>query len=159
MFGYPTEKAMYEAAALGDGSAETVLSGTKVRSRTLLLRKFGFNVPAGARILGVEMTITRASVAGIARDAEINLYSNGKALGDRGTATPWPSGKFETMTLGGATDSWLDRCSNCAGLTALTPAMLNDEQMGLGISASIPAASAGDTARVESVSAKVYYCE
>jgi hypothetical protein len=148
-----------KATAFDNSYAEAVLGGNKFRTKTLVVRAFGFQVPKGARVLGVEMSLKRASASGTVTEKDVNLYINGKGFGDRGGGPPWAKGPSDPVTMGGPTDLWLTRCSNCAGVTELTPEMINDPRMGLGIAAWIPDGGATDTAQVDGVSAKVYYCE
>jgi hypothetical protein len=98
---------------------------------------FGFNIPAGATILGLQASISKdqvssASTGAVTTDQSVKLLVAGAPSGtDHASATPWevivlggmPSGG-RTATYGSPTDMW--------GLS-LTPAIVNASGFGVAI--------------------------
>jgi hypothetical protein len=66
---------------------------------------YGFTVPSGAAISGIEMEVARRAFAGAARDWEVRILYDGGASDDKADATAWPA-TIATRTLGGPADIW-----------------------------------------------------
>ena len=84
--------------------AHVDLSGTT--SNYLVGSYFGFSIPTGATILGIQLSVLRAAVYGLAIDAEVRLVKAGTIqTTDRSRGGAW-STSFVTATYGGPTDLW-----------------------------------------------------
>lgn len=116
-------------------------------TNSLTCTDFGFTIPGGSTIDGVEVLYTLTDSGGSAprRLVESQLYNGGNI----GTVKS-PGSLWVTQTLGGATDIW--------GAT-LTPAIVNS--MGFGIrligSVGFPASSPDIVITVTSITMTVYY--
>ena len=118
-------------------------------SHYLEASSFGFNVPTGATILGVELNITRhrssGGVSGVV-DTSVRLVKGGVISGtNEASATGWTTGDL-TVTYGGSTDLW--------GL-ALTPADVNASNFGAVLAVATNAVAG--VASVDYMSITVYY--
>lgn len=117
-------------------------------SRFLFVEKFGFTVPSGATINGVEANVERkASAYGVIKDSVIQLVvANTIAGNNKSTGSIWPITKTYA-TYGGAADIW--------GAT-LTDVDVNDTAFGVGIIVA-NTDTATRTAYIDHVRMKVYY--
>lgn len=109
---------------------------------------FGFSIPVGATIDGVEVTVERSSLLTGTVDARVNLIKNGVVTGvnHADTVTAWP-GTDGVVTYGGPTDKW--------GLV-LTRSFTNDSaNWGCAMSVTLGTGLGG--ANVDSVTMTVYY--
>lgn len=108
---------------------------------------FGFAIPTGATIDGVEVTIERRA-SGF-RDDALYLFDGSANIGNNkaDTATGW-TGSDLVVTYGGAADLW--------GAT-LTPAIINGS--GFGLRFSVFDTIGTGIGRVDHVQIKVYYTE
>lgn len=138
-----------EAAVLDGKVASCALKAAAPRSDTILVGGFGLGVPATAKVVGVEFKLARRSEVGSVRDADIKLWLRGSPYEDEGTSVLW-STSLETVTYGGPTNTWG---------TSLAGSDVNDPSFALGVAATIPSAGPNDTAMVDGVTAKVFYCE
>lgn len=87
------------------GAALAFFSGT---SKYLVLTDFGFSIPSGATIDGIEVRVRKMSQFGDIVDSEVKIVKGG-IIGSTDyadTLTNWPSGSFGDTTYGGATDLW-----------------------------------------------------
>lgn len=111
---------------------------------------FGLNVPAGATIDGVEVTIERKTIIGgptVFADDIVSLIVGGLVQGaDRSVSTPWTPTET-TITYGGPSDLW--------GL-ALTADDVNASNFGLALRVNRTGGS-GQVAQVDHVQVRVYY--
>ena len=138
------------ASAIGN------IGGDSVRTEYLYVSGFGFAIPSGSTINGIQVRcITKSNGAGQA--AQINCATNGHSIfiagapaGTIDTTDIWTSDDptYTTFELGGATSLW--------GLTP-TVAQINASNFGVGISAEKSAST--PTARIDSVEINVYYTE
>ena len=97
----------------------------------LTATNFGFNIPSGALIKGLSVTINRSSSdvsTPYIRDNAVRIIRGGVVDGiDRAkTTTDWPT-SLGTATYGGATDTW--------GLTGLSYSDINSNNFGVALSA------------------------
>lgn len=120
---------------------------TSETSDYLDVQNFGFNIPVGATINGMVVSIERKSTSGTVTDATLQmLNASGVAGGDNKalTSTAWPTSDA-LASYGGPSDSWS---------ISPTVAMVNDADFGVRLSIT---GSLADVASVDHVSMKVYY--
>lgn len=141
--------------ASSDNSYATSASSTSSQSRWLQLSNFGFSVPAGAKIDGVEVAIERSISAGgttiTDRDLKLSTeasdansaFSAGTNKAD--TSTAWTT-TDTTITYGGPTDKWGHD---------LTPNIVNNSAFGLVFKAQRTAGSGN--AQIDRIQVKIYY--
>lgn len=118
------------------------------QTHTLLGRGFGFTVPGGATILGVEAFYTSRTSGSIY--CRTNLWHGTAILGTTKT-TGTPLSNFSEITFGSATDMW--------GLTTLTltPAIVNAPTFGISLWTEEDNGDSSNTYDISEISAKVYY--
>jgi hypothetical protein len=120
---------------------------TSETSDYLDVQNFGFDIPLGATINGMVVSIERKSTSGTVTDATLQmLNASGVAGGDNKalTSTAWPTSDA-LASYGGSSDSWS---------ISPTVAMVNDADFGVRLSIT---GSLADVAYVDHVSMKVYY--
>jgi hypothetical protein len=120
---------------------------TSETSDYLDVQNFGFDIPVGATINGMVVSIERKSTSGTVTDATLQmLNASGVAGGDNKalTSTAWPTSDA-LASYGGSSDSWS---------ISPTVAMVNDADFGVRLSIT---GSLADVAYVDHVSMKVYY--
>lgn len=123
----------------------TVTAGTD-----LISSNYGFSIPSGATINGIEVTVRRyGSVLGLVDDT-VRIRKAGVSIGTdlKATGIAWPVANTDRI-YGGPTELWG---------TTWTPANINATDFGVLIRATNPTAGAA-TAYVDIVSVKVYYGE
>ena len=137
-----------------DGSNASITAATYDAgdvSFRLYSRTFGFAIPVGATINGIEVHIERFCDAGAAEDFRVQLVDgDGFIVGTNkaDTVTAWP-GTATLVTYGDSTDLW--------GLTTTewTPTVINDTAFGVAVSA---AATANNTdVHVDYIQITVHY--
>jgi hypothetical protein len=136
-----------------DTNAATAALNRGETSYALLFEGFGFQIPAAARITGVEFTIARKSgelKLTTTRDVRAQPFP-GLAGRDSPNPNSWPT-SLGTVTYGGNGDTF--------GL-ALTPSTVNggDFAMALAVSFVDSDAAINNTVHVDGASARVFYCE
>jgi len=134
--------ALYASAALNR-------NGT---SRYLRSRAYGFTIPTGATIDGIEVSVNRRSNNnnfGLSiNDSSLQLVKNGTIFGSNyATATDWPT-TMDVANYGGATDLWG---------TTWTPADINSIDFGVALSVLNESAFSNKTAYVDYMQITVYY--
>jgi hypothetical protein len=106
----------------------TVSLSRRATSEYLQGTNYGFNIPANATIVGIQVTIRRQSGSTSSynlNDADLYLLKGGTISGnDKATTTDWPS-SFGTATYGGSSDLWG---------TTWTPAEINASNFGVALS-------------------------
>lgn len=129
----------YMTAALGSGSRTT---------QTGLFTNFGFSIPAGATIDGVEVLGERkTSINTRGKDQSVKLIKGGTVSGnEKANATAYTTSDVQ-VTYGGPSDLW--------GLT-LTPSDVNASNFGVAFRANNNA-SGSATVSVDVINIKVYY--
>lgn len=142
-----------ENARVADGQFARATLDTDQTSALLRITQFGFQVPATARVLGIEVQFKRqASDTGIG-DGNIELWLDG-AASDRPKflATAWPRLIVGTHHYGQATDPWGND---------LTPALVGRPGFGVEIFARrLADAGTGPLeARIDSMRVTVFYCD
>ena len=152
----PTLKDDLDATDGVDALASAIgnTGGDSVRTDYLYVSTFGFSIPAGSTIDGIQIRcITKSNGAGQA--AQINCATNGHSIfiagipsGTIDTTDIWTSDDptYTTFELGGATSLW--------GLTP-TVSQINASDFGIGISAQNSAGT--PTARIDSIEINIYY--
>lgn len=136
---------VYATAILGDGSP------TGQDSRYLEATNFGFSIPPGAVINGIQVNVERAaSGAGTINDNSVRLIKNGSIVGsDYSSSTDWGTTDQNVVYGVGTTDKWG---------TTWTAADINNSAFGLAFSAHHHGSVHIDrTARVDSITMTVYY--
>jgi len=121
-------------------------------SHYLLLSGFGFTIPGGSVIDGVEVVLSRADSTNgdrECRDETISIYDGTAVVGDNkaATTTDWPNA-FADATYGGAADDWN------AGLTADE---VNSAAFGIAISAQTVNGTTGENCFVDGVDVTITY--
>ena len=115
---------------------------------------FGFSVPSGATIDGVEVQVRRKGQysGSTIFDESVYLCENGSIISgctNKASATRWDN-SILTKSYGGSTDTW-----NCS---SLTPAIVNSTSFGVQLMAE-NRQSSSRWARVYWIKVKVYYTE
>ena len=113
----------------------TVPNGGTVATHYLAATNFGFDIPAGAVIKGLTVTVNRSSSGSVSpyiRDNSVKIIRGGtvtESIDRAKTTTDWPS-TLSTTTYGGAGDTW--------GLTGLSLTDVNSPDFGVALSAKNP---------------------
>ena len=139
----------------GGGSA-TASKGTPdgtVTTNYLQGTSFGFNIPSGATINGIQVSINRfASVSAGSdnvQDNVVSLIKAGTVTGDnKSAAGNWATATTTVASYGGASDLWG---------TTWTPAQINASDFGVALSVNITRDNGTVTASVDYISVTVSY--
>lgn len=111
-------------------SSATILAFNADTSHYMISEDYNFNIPSGATIQGVEVTVIKsaANVFGFfnVRDETISLVLDSNLFGSNKANTSNWTLLDQVVTYGGPADTW--------GLT-LTPAIINDPTFGVSVSA------------------------
>ena len=122
-------------------------------SDILLAGDYGFSIPSGATIDGIEVKIEhKGGAAGSIADVYVQLTKASILVGDnKASASKWATsdGEITYPASGGATDKWG---------TTWTVADINNE-IGLGLRAQNSNADNAVTAYVDCISIRIYYTE
>lgn len=140
-------------SALGadDARAQAILSTSVAATDELRITKFGFSVPAGARITGIEVDMRRQAKDIGAIDDKVQLIQGGNPVGRyKYVNTAWPSSAAGTHPYGGESDTF--------GAT-LTGADVSREDFGVSISAKLDVNAVSSDPAVDVVTMTVHYCE
>jgi hypothetical protein len=117
-------------------------------TKYLVAKGFGFTIPAGDVIDGIEVTMERKGTTGNIKDKSIRLVKGASVVGDdKASAAAWPAADV-SVTYGTPSDLWG---------TTWTPAEINDPDFGVAISAEKFGGSGEKTAYVDHVVIKVTY--
>jgi len=130
-------------------TATLTSSGDTKFSQYLRVNDFGFEIPNGATILGITVSIERhASSAGSVRDTDVILMKAGVHAGDnKASATNWGNSDA-TVNYGGIADLWG---------TTWTVSDMNDEDFGVSFRAQNNHASLSREARIDAITVTVTY--
>lgn len=112
---------------------------------------YGFAVPAGATIVGIQMTVRRGELAGTsnALDGSVRLYKAGVLAGaDKASPTGWTPGALGTVTYGGPADLWG---------TTWTPADVNNANFGAAVAGSVVPTTIAPHWAIDWIGISVYY--
>jgi len=136
-------------AQTSDDSRATASLGANEISHYLKATGFGFNIPTGASIDGIQVDVERnGGSSGKISDNSVRLVQNGTIAGDDKSAVEaWPSSDAY-ITYGGSTDTW--------GLT-WTYSDINNSNFGFVISAQHDNSGATRYASVDHIQITVYY--
>lgn len=127
-----------------------------IGSNGLVLTNYGFSIPAGATVVGIEVRIKRERTTEVGigpltiTDSVIELVTAGDDFGD--PLTDWPSANA-SRTYGGPAD---DLGFNANGGNA---ALVNSSAFGVRITARNQDSGAGHTAKVDYAAITVYYLD
>ncbi len=131
-------------------------TNTTITSNYLYIQGFGFSIPAGSTICGIEINIELRQVGAVfgsssVRDNSILLLDNNGLIAgsNHASGTEWSSSD-ENRTYGNSTDMW--------GLT-LTEADINDPDFGVAISVNLQASITAMvlSGEIDHVSMAVHY--
>src|SRR3989338_2603155 len=143
------------ANALAVDGSETNLTNAlpaNGASMLLVLTGFSFDIPAGATIAGVAVSVTRRSTSSsgaFVRDAAIELVGGFGTSSSLATADAWPA-TLAAAAYGGASTLWGE---------SLTPDDVNAANFGLAIAAQNTDPDAAPNAHVDGATVTVYYYE
>jgi len=125
------------------------LAGTGDQTETLKASTYGFLIPTGATIDGVEVRVRwQQQSATQPFDKVVRLEKSGGSGDNKATETNLPTSTWETRTYGGAADLW--------GLT-LTPAEVNDSAFGVSVQLEAQNGGGGPLINLDSVEIRVHY--
>jgi hypothetical protein len=136
-------------------------------SQYLFATNFGFAIPTGATIDGIEVSIERfrfTTATGSVTDNTVSLIIAGTVSGDNkaGEAGGWNQGSSTVDSGGNEVEAIFGDSSDLWGLS-LTPADINNSNFGVALrvnlAASVGSAPYGARANVDHVKIKVYYTE
>jgi hypothetical protein len=128
-----------------DGNSATATVGLASDSQYLFATGFGFSIPAGAVIQGIQAGVKHACMNGDVQDEKIRIIKGGVVgTTDRSSASAWPT-SLTFAQYGGGSDLW--------GLTWL-PSDINASNFGLAIQAQ---SSFSDTAAIDVVYITITY--
>jgi len=118
----------------------------------LYASNFGFAIPSGATINGIEVTINKSAVDNFGEvfvyDTDVQLYDGSAFSGDnKEKAAAWPTSLTDSV-YGGSSDAW--------GVT-LTPAMVNDSSFGVGLQAEHQLGGNSAVTTVDYITLEVFY--
>lgn len=136
-----------------DNSYASVSQNSNGNSNYLYLSNFGFAIPAGSTIVGVEATTERSYTTTGSRtvsNSRISLQSNTSSIGSNQTIS-YPLNTDATVTTGGPTNMW------GATTLTLTPAIVNNSNFGLRYRITAGNGTGTTTARIDYVTLKIYY--
>src|SRR3989344_5707189 len=141
-------------ALLVDGSETNLTNALPANGASMLLVLTGFNfdIPAGATIAGVAVSVTRRSTSSsgaFVRDAAIELVGGFGTSSSLATADAWPA-TLAAAAYGGASTLWGE---------SLTPDDVNAANFGLAIAAQNTDPDAAHNAHVDGATVTVYYYE
>jgi len=109
---------------------------------------FGFSIPSGATIDGIEVTIEAATYAGSTRDSTVSLVKGGTISGSNlGTNTSWTTSD-SIRTYGGPSQLW--------GLS-WTDTDINASTFGVAYSSVMAGGKSGGGNRCDAMTITVYY--
>jgi hypothetical protein len=152
--GYPIWSNPNNITTDNESSYARITLGQSVGTTSNYLRatNFGFSIPTGATINGIEASIHGYGVPPANKDLHAYLIK-GNALQtgwtDKGTSTPLNGGAF-TLSYGGATDMW--------GGT-LSASDVNSSGFGMGIQMNIVTAGDDKVTDIYWIKIKVYYTD
>jgi hypothetical protein len=116
----------------------------------IVAQNFGYAIPAGATICGIQVTIEKRALGLLANitDNSIKLFKGGTPTGsDYKKAETWSS--TETVsTYGSSTDLWG---------TTWSPAEINEANFGTGLSVNLGGVDVLPTAQVDHTTVQVFY--
>jgi hypothetical protein len=136
--------------ALGDGAQ--LVTWNDPYKDYLLVDQFGLDVPDGARIAGIEVTVRRAGGGpNEAADGGIHLLKDGvMGTADRSLSDPWTGPELVNAEYGGPTDLWQE---------SFTAADVNADGFGVAVNAIYPEPAGNGRAYVDIVYVTVHYRE
>ncbi|MFA5021654.1 MAG: immunoglobulin-like domain-containing protein [Patescibacteria group bacterium] len=135
-----------------DTSYATVELTPGSNSEYLQSTNYGFAIPSGATINGIQVSIMRKSSSNLIgnsiNDEDLHLLKGGVIVGnDKATGTDWPT-TMASANYGGAADLWG---------TTWTPAEINAADFGVALSAHAQSILLDRTASVDYIQITVYY--
>jgi hypothetical protein len=120
------------SGAIGPGTIETQTVTSIGHTNYLFLHDFNLAVPSNAVIDGIQVTIPKKIIGGVAVDQSVRLVVGGVVVGDDlASPTPWSTTTFATTIYGGPTTTWT------AGLTPATANVDGTSGFGVAIAANV----------------------
>lgn len=140
------------AGASDDAFATAVTDVSGHKTETHWQRNFGFSIPSGASIDGIEVAIERKSSHNTdvnnVMDETVRLLKAGSPIGDdKASGTRWPQTE-SAANYGNATDLWG---------TTWTPGDINDPLFGMYFRVQFATTGGSITASVDHVTITVHY--
>lgn len=136
--------------AQDDVRATAILSEATPATEELHVTGFGFDIPAGARIAGVDVALRRQSPDIGTRDDEVKLITGGKSVGTfKFTKSPWPSSAPGTHHYGGPSDAFG---------ADLKGSDVSRDDFGASFSAKLDMGAISGDPAIDYVEVKVTYC-
>jgi len=130
-----------------DGVFATCAMGGGDTTNPLLASNFGFAIPGGATILGIQVDVKRFASGGTVKDNGLFLQSAAVDVSaDKSTASNW-AGASQLDSYGGAADTW--------GWVGISAALINSATFGFEISGQ--QATGTPTAQIDYVQVTVTY--
>ena len=129
----------YVSSWLAIGQATNYLKATN----------FGFNIPAGATVNGIEVEIEKSFIpdaAGSVSDLQVRIVKNGIIGSTIGECCNWPTSDA-SQAYGGTTDAWGE---------TWTPADINNANFGIAIAGQANLVGSG-TAQIDQIRLKINY--
>lgn len=139
-------------AAASDDSRATVFCDKHEETDWLRATNFGFSIPAGATIDGIEVVFERRSTGGPGGDISVRLWDGSSAVGDdksTGQSDFWTFNTDTDDSFGGASDDWN---------AGLGPSDINDSGFGCQLAAEDQIGNTV-TLEVDHVEVTIYYTE
>lgn len=134
-------------AEANDSSYATATLFGNDQSQRLTLTNFGFTIPGGSTITGVEVNVERSAISGAVRDVTLFLLKSSAEVGSGlGNVGDWP-GVDGVVTYGGSTTLWG---------TTFTSSEVNNSGFGVDIQCEEHSGSLS-TAQIDYVTITVYY--
>ena len=114
------------------GSAESQTLVTIGHTKYLFFSDLNLNIPTGANILGISVSIPKKVSGGVAVDQSVKLVVGGSVVGtEHASAIPWSAAGFATTAYGGPVDTW------SASLTAVQASTQGLSGFGVAIAADV----------------------
>ncbi len=141
----------YQNGTTNDSSTPNVTTTGTTASNYLVVDGLQFDIPENATIVGVQAFVDKqrnSGATGEVEDNSVRLFVNGVATGTNMAL----AGSWDTVYLnyeyGGITDTWG---------TALTPAMVNSNNFGIGLAVQGNVGGADRQANIDYMQMNVYY--
>ena len=122
------------AGTIAPGSVESQTLTTIGHTNYLFLSDFNLQIPLSATIVGIQASIPKQIIGGVAVDQSVKLvYGDVVIPGqvDHASAAPWSTTSFTTTVYGGPTDTW------SAGLTPMQANTQGAAGFGIAIAANV----------------------
>lgn len=134
-----------------DVRTQAILSEAVPSTDELRVTKFGFAVPAAARIVGIQVDMRRQAVDPGAIDDKVQILAHGEPVGRyKYVNVFWPTSAPGTHPYGGASDNFA---------TTLTGADVSKDDFGVSVSAKLDVGAISSDPAIDFIAVTVHYCE